>query len=137
MQAEEAYSPGDMGLSRLMRDVEAEVPTPVVRRPVLWQGIAAALLAVVVGQAVFQPRGTEPGGFELAGGDAAMTIAIRPDTTEAALRSLLLDAGVEIVGGPSALGLYELAPLEGVTVDEARAILGASEIVESLEVSEN
>ncbi len=141
MQTEQGYSPGEMGLGRLMREVEAEAPAAIRPRATprwAWQAVAAALLAVVVGQAVFLSRAPDdPGGFTLAGADAAFTIAVRPDTTEEALRALLLDAGVEIVGGPSALGLYQLATIEGVTNEQAIAILSASDIVESLEVPDD
>ncbi|KMW59000.1 hypothetical protein AIOL_003981 [Candidatus Rhodobacter oscarellae] len=140
MQAEEMYSPGEMGLAKLMRDVEAEAEAPAprasqpLRRPVLWQVAAAILLAVVLGQAVFLTQGGDPntGGFELAGTEAAFEITIAPDAPESAIRDLLLEAGVEIVAGPSALGVYQLNPIEGVTEDEARGILSVSDLIESL-----
>lgn len=133
MQAEDAYSPGEIGLARLMRDVQMQTPARAARRPLLWQAAAAVLLAVVVGQAAFLMRPGDPGGYQLAGEEAAFRVTIAPDTSESALRALLLEAGVEIVGGPSALGFYQLAPLDGVTLDAARAILQASEIIESVE----
>ena len=144
LQDEWSYSPGAMGLARLMREVEAEAPAavrPRTGRPVLWQAAAAVLLAVALGQGalLMRPGGTQPDGFSLASGpaDAALTIAIRPDATEEALRSLLLQAGVEITAGPSALGFYQLAPAEGVTLDQARAILEASDIIDSLTTPED
>ena len=139
MQAEETFSPGEVGLARLMRDVEISAPAAANTnaRPRIWQIAAAVLLAVVLAQGAFMMRSTDPGGFELAGGDAALTVAFQPATTEADLRQLLLDAGVEIVAGPSALGLYQLALIEGVTLDEARAALQSSSLIESLELPEN
>lgn len=138
MQAEDqGYSPGEMGLARLMREVPKEEPQKRVRRPWVWQAAAAVLLAVVVGQALLQDRGTVPGGFELVGSDAApLTVAFAPDTAESQLRELLLRAGVEIVAGPSALGLYRLKPLEGTTVPAAAALLRESGLVETLEVAD-
>ena len=138
MQAEEAFSPGEVGLARLMKDVEASTPTAANTnaRPRFWQIAAAVLLAVVLGQGAYMMRGTDPGGFELAGGETAMTVAFAPTTSEELLRTLLLDAGVETVGGPSALGLYQIGLLDGVTLDQARAALDASALVESLEVPE-
>jgi len=137
MQADEGYSPGEIGLARLMRDVGKDAPRQRIRRPLVWQAVAAALLAVVVAQAVFQFRGTDPGGYQLAGGeDAPFTVAFAPRTPEAELRALLLQAGVEIVRGPSALGLYQLAPLEGTKLSKARDVLQGSDLIESLEVSD-
>ena len=138
MQAEESFSPGEVGLARLMNDVEATTPTAANTnsRPRYWQIAAALLLAVVLGQGAYMMRSSDPGGFELAGGDTAMTIAFQPDATEDALRALLLDAGVEFVGGPSALGLYQIGLLEGVSLDQARTVLEASSLIESLEVPE-
>ncbi len=134
MQAEEDFSPGEMGLARLMRDIPKDEPQKRVNRPWIWQAAAAVLLAVIVGQAVLLDR-DGPGGFELAGGeDAPITAAFAADTPEADLRALLLSAGVEIVAGPSALGLYRLSPLEGTAIADAEVVLRSSEIVESLEV---
>ena len=142
MQAEEiGLTPGEFGLARLMRDVgEEQQPAAVapksVTRPRVWQIAAALLMAVVIGQAVLlSGTGDGGGGYELAGeGGADMTVAFVPDAPEAAIRTLLLDAGVEIVGGPSALGLYQLQLLEGVTLDEAEAALrAAGDVIESLD----
>ena len=136
MQAEEDYSPGEMGLARLMRDLPKEEPQKRVNRPWVWQAAAAVLLAVVVGQTVLLDR-DGPGGFELAGAeDAPITAAFAADTPESDLRALLLSAGVEIVAGPSALGLYRLSPLEGTEISDAEAVLRGSGIVESLEVTD-
>lgn len=135
-----AFSPGEMGLARLMRDIEPHQQRSVpVNRPYIWQIAAAVLLAVVIGQAVLLPTADRSGpGYELAGGgQATFTIAVRPDTTEAALRTLLLEAGVEIVSGPSAIGLYGLAVLEGTVVDDARDRLrAATNIIETLDEAE-
>lgn len=150
MQAEDGFSPGEMGLARLMRGVEdetpeaapAQIPTPP-RRTWVWQAAAAVLLAVVVGQAALTwrapaPGGPAPGGYELAGGaEAALTVTVAPGVSEAALRALLQQTGVVIVGGPSALGLYELAPAEGVDVDKARAALEASALIDSVQGPED
>ncbi len=138
MQTEEAFSPGEMGLARLMRAVET-TPAAPVKRPWLWQAAAAVLLAVVLGQGLALMRTndpSDPGGYQLAGDTPAFTIAFHADTTESQLRDLLLLAGVEIVHGPSALGLYQIAPLEGVTQAQAHATLAASELIESIETSD-
>lgn len=137
MQAEDTgFSPGELGLARLMRDVDAQTAQVTTPRSRIWQIAAAVLLAVAIGQTVLLTQADETGqGFELAGETpAAFTVTIAPATTEAALRALLLNAGVEIVSGPSALGLYGLALMEGVGLDAARSQLqAATDIIETLE----
>ncbi|WP_071672427.1 hypothetical protein [Nioella nitratireducens] len=162
MQADEVQSPGAFGLARLMRDVEAEgrvapaapaeTPSNVVSitRLRLWQVAAAVVLAAGLGWNLVQmplgPTATAPqmadplaeqapAGYSLAGGDsdAMFTVAFASDATEAEIRSLLVGAGVEIVSGPSALGLYGLSVLEGEDADTARAALASAEIVDDLQ----
>jgi hypothetical protein len=97
------------------------------------QGDRAALL----GQAVWNSN-LDDGDYTLAsGGEAPLTVTFAPNATEGQICAILLEAGVEIVGGPSALGLYELSPLEGVASDDATAILEEnSEILESIDRAE-
>jgi len=157
MQAERAESPGDFGLARLMRDVEAEGGTDApatandnvvpLSRLRIWQVAAAVVLAVGIGFSLPQVGpGPDPvavrdtdreagEGYSLAsGGETAdFTIAFSPDATEREIRAVLLDAGVEIVGGPSAIGLYELGLLDFATVDGASEILSSADIVEDVE----
>lgn len=137
MQSEDiGFSPGEMGLARLMRGIEAETTSAPVQRSNLWQIAAALLLAVAVWQGIFMYSGMQSDPDYVLAGDAeaTFTIAINPDATEADLRSLLLDAGVEIVSGPSAIGLYGLTVLDGVDAETARATLAAAtDIIETLE----
>ncbi|MEZ5713866.1 MAG: hypothetical protein R3D85_01075 [Paracoccaceae bacterium] len=139
MQDEAEFTPGEMGLARLMRGVEAETAVAAApRRTWIWQAAAAVLLAVAVGQAALTWRAPAPGGYELAGaGEAALSVAVAPGVSEEAFRALLLDAGVAIVGGPSALGLYDLAPSEGTDLAAARAALEASPLIDSVQSPED
>lgn len=163
MQAEDIRSPGEFGLARLMRDVGREqaavaaapAPAPVLRRPLVWQAVAAVALAAFLGQTwVAQQRGAElrygltngvdaTARFGLAGGGEApvaapsapvLVVAFVPTATEAEIRDLLLNAGVEIVAGPSALGLYRLA---GDDLTAAQARLEGAGIVESIQRAED
>ena len=160
MQTEEVASPGDFGLARLMRDVEAETPVTAppaaandnvvpVTRLRLWQTAAAVILAVGLGVNLLPGPGDAPEtgrsiatdeaptteeGFSLASGGAPdFTIAFAPDAREAEIRALLLQAGVEITQGPSALGLYGLSLLDSVSDETARPILANSGIVDDLQ----
>ena len=140
MQAEDmGFSPGEMGLARLMKEV-GEAPQKRAAQPTrIWQIAAALLMAVVLGQALLLTRGgTNDPGYVLAGETpAAFTVTIQPDATEADLRTLLLDAGVEIVAGPSALGLYQLGLVEGSDARAAReALEDAPAIIETLTAAE-
>lgn len=152
MRAEEVASPGDFGLARLMRDVDAEtrVAAPVaandnvvpLMRLRIWQVAAAVVLAVGIGFNLpqFGPStapmdSAEPAGFTLASGgaDADFTVVFAPDATEAEMRALLLQAGLEIVSGPSALGIYGLGLIDAEMSDAAFAALSASAIVEDVQ----
>ena len=131
MQAEEdSYSPGQMGLARLMNDLDAApANSNAAPRGRLWQLAAAVLFALLLIQSAFLVGG-EDEGFTLAGGDTGPTVAFAPDATEAQIRAVLLDAGAVIVDGPSALGLYTLAPLSEDAVD----LLRDSPLIESLDL---
>lgn len=132
MQADDdGVSPGELGLARLTRATAAKAPPRV--RPVIWQIAAALLLAIALmqGAVLLMERG-QPG-FQLAGAPRPdFTLALRPEAPEAAIRALLQAAGAEIVAGPSALGLYSLAVVNGLSLDDAYDLLSASEIVESV-----
>jgi len=54
--------------------------------------------------AVYEPAGTSETG-------PLIQVRFEPGATERQIRTLLVDAGLEIVAGPSASGVYRLAPL--------------------------
>jgi anti-sigma factor RsiW len=133
------FSPGEMGLARLMRDVEAERKAAPAAGAMLWKIAAALLFVIAIGQTVLLTTdGAPEAGYTLAGGAKAdFSITVQPDATEAELRELLLDAGVEIVSGPSALGIYELALTQTASRDStAEKLRAASDIIESLEMAD-
>jgi hypothetical protein len=76
--------------------------------------IQAAVLAPLLRQdnATLEPLS----GASVAGGGANMQLTFKPDATEKQIRELLRANGVEIVAGPSALGVYQAR-----AVDPARA----------------
>lgn len=145
MQAEDVRSPGEFGLARLMRDIGREGGGPVTlnpvteapRRPWLWQVAAAAAVVALLAQTVFLREGTPTGGgYELAGASQTgdLVVGFVPQASEEAIRALLLDLGLEIVGGPSALGLYRLGVGEGGDPTAAStALRAAADVVESVE----
>jgi hypothetical protein len=142
MQAEAPRSPGEFGLARLMRDVRQEqaaatsAPSAAPRRPWLWQAVAALALAALLGQVIW-PRPAADGRFELAGAGrdagAALVVGFAASATEAQIRTLLVDLGLEIVAGPSAVGLYRLQGVDDTDPDAAlRALQASPDIVESV-----
>lgn len=124
MQAEAAgYSPGEIGLARLKRSIAAHPgPAPLRRMISLRVAAVAAFVAAGLGFAVhnsFRPAPVEY--IQASGGEdgAALVVAFRPDATAKAISQYLLAEGVIILDGPSALGLYRLALLDGNTTSLA------------------
>jgi len=146
MQAETpARLPGEFGLARLMRDIGNEAraaePAPAPRGR-LWRYAAVAAVALFAVQTALiwtQPDAV----IDLAGGGIervegpAFTVAFQPEAREAEIRALLLEAGLVIVDGPSALGLYTLAAPETETAQAAlETLLARPDLVESAEPEE-
>jgi anti-sigma factor RsiW len=126
-------TPGEFGLARLLRDVDREAARAPAR-PVLPWGIAAAAVVGAVAMGIVWL--SEPGDptFRQASGGAdatLLTVAFRPDATEAEISALLQTLGLEIAGGPTAIGLYRIRPTEGAdaaaTVEALRAETGVVE----------
>jgi len=153
MQAEDVQSPGEMGLARLMREIDAEAESPVVPQAGLpeaanlptapgsfWKIAAVVLFGLVVVQTAYigYDGGTD---FELAGGQEApvsaehkIRVAFAADAAEADIRALLLEQGLVIVDGPSAIGLYTLAAADAAArADALTALQVRVDIVESAE----
>lgn len=134
LQTEPVQSPGEFGLARLMRAVEAEAkvaPPVAATRSTVWRIAAALLFAAFAVQSLYLWQG--PGGpaVTLAGDEVAgLTVAFAPDATEEAIRALLLAADLQVIAGPSAIGLWVLT---GPDLAAAEAALAASPLVESVE----
>ncbi|WP_127109242.1 hypothetical protein [Pararhodobacter zhoushanensis] len=141
MQAEEIRSPGAFGLARLMRDVgresEATVPTRAPSRSWMWQAVAAVAVVGLLAQTFYQrDTGESETRYALASADmpGALVVSFAPDATEETIRMLLVGQDLEIVAGPSALGLYRLDVVDGGDLTAAAAALRrAPQIVESVE----
>lgn len=129
MQAEDPLaSPGEFGLARLMRDIKAEdapqtAPAP---RTTLWRAQGFALAAAIAGLAALllpmlsQTPAPEPV-FEQASGAVGgdLVVSFADSATAAQIADLLLDTGLVIVEGPSALGLYHLAVQDDLSPEAA------------------
>jgi anti-sigma factor RsiW len=130
-------TPGEFGLARLMRDID-RIETPKVREPFFLKGlaVAAATAVLVVGIGwVIQPQSDT---FVQASGDApteALTVAFQSEATQSEISAILLDLGLEVAGGPSALGLYSLVATDGGDLAQlADALRGKTAVVESVDL---
>lgn len=109
-------SPGELGLARLRRriaeDRRAGATSPSGIR--WWQAaaIAATVLVAVQAAFLFGPI-DEDGQLITATGPGldgpTIQVTFVAEAREAAIRELLLDLGLEIVEGPSAVGVYRLS----------------------------
>lgn len=132
-------SPGEFGLARLMRDIDRqEAPAPRRRSMILPWSIAAAASAGFLALALgwMPAERSEP--YLQASGDADgvfLTVAFQPEATQSDVSALLLEYGLEIVEGPSALGLYRVAPGNGRDLDALAADLrNRATIIESIDL---
>jgi anti-sigma factor RsiW len=131
-------SPGAFGQARLMRDLDREARP--LRSNRLWQGVAAAAMALLVVQTLVVQTGSDlrlaEGKVEVASGPV-LTVAFAGTATEAEIRALLIELDLTIVSGPSALGLYRLAARDEAARAAALERFGAATgLVESAEAEE-
>lgn len=147
-EAQEGWSPGELGFRRLLRDIEREAPASPraawTESLALWRGVAAAavIALVVVSAWPSHEEGALPGGGGAGPGygtatdpsDAAAVaqIAFQPTATEAEIRGLLAENRARLVDGPSALGIYRIQFESVEARDAAMERMRASGIVESV-----
>lgn len=100
-------SPAEFGLARLRRDIDRFESR---RKWPLRAGLAAAIVAILAVGVTLSLRAPQPRYVQASGDTNTGTIAVTfsPQATEGAIRSLLLDNGLTLVNGPSALGIYHL-----------------------------
>lgn len=126
--------PGELGLARLMRVVDAE---PRQSAPPHRQGggrlaasvAVAAVLSSVLTLTLTRDRSGEGAVYEQASGEdlaATVTVTFRPEATEAAISALLRAKGLVIVDGPSAIGLYRIGLPYDLTAPDAASYLAAA-----------
>ncbi|MEM6482883.1 MAG: hypothetical protein AAF922_10880 [Pseudomonadota bacterium] len=140
LQDEEAsHSPGEFGLARLMRDIDAETTMAVTHvggkrsgASSFWKIAAVVLLGLFSAQSAFVYLKGEQDGtdVQLASGDPAVSterptlrLDFDPDATVSEIASLLLETELTIVDGPSAIGFYTLEALDEAGYAQALEIL--------------
>lgn len=110
-----ATSPGEIGLKRLLRQIQQPVSiaasTSQPTQGWKWAAIAASLLLVVQTSTTLLPSDD----YQAAGQqgkhlqpDVSLTVTFSPDVSEQQLRDLLIQHRITIIDGPSALGVYQL-----------------------------
>ncbi len=143
-------SPGPFGRARVMRDIEraeaAQIDDQLRAGAVRRQGsplpsvLAAAVVAGVFALGVGWFSQADRPTFELAsGGDVVavqgpvLTVAFRPDATEAQIAAVLRDLRLGIVAGPTALGLYRVeAPASSDLSELASRLRAVPDVIESV-----
>lgn len=117
VKSAETGSPGEFGLRRLKASLrrESDYGGRGGRPRYGWRvAMSAAVLVIAVQAVLLVDTWRQRGAYELAGaGPDKPTIQLRlaPGATEAAIRRLLNDLQVEIVAGPSSVGVYRVAPV--------------------------
>ena len=139
---QDGWTPGEIGLRRLMRDIDREAERRSLQwadSVALWRGVAAAAVLALVVMSAFRIGGEGRGGlggYEIASGRteglALAQVTFAPSATEAEIRSLLVGAGARIVDGPSALGVYRLAFETDAARDDAVAMMTTARAVENV-----
>jgi hypothetical protein len=138
--------PGDLGLARLMRAIDAETAPRAVSGGRSDMGRLAASVAVaavmssLLTYGVMQSGQTDAPVYEQASGEdpgAALIVTFQPESTEAAISALLREKGLVIVDGPSAIGLYRIGlPVDMTGDDAARYLTAATSIIATVELTE-
>jgi hypothetical protein len=136
--------PGEEGLKRLLAEIGPDtvppqpgafaVPVPANTNAPIWARMAALAAAAAFGAllsvAVLQPSAEEPFA-EMVSGPSIMssvgpsfTVVFQPDASLEAISGALREQGLTVVDGPSAVGLFRLARVDGVdpTLAEAEAL---------------
>lgn len=105
-------SPGELGLKRLRRDLDAAAPEATPERPWWRPALATAALVIIVQGVLLLnlwQTDTAPGITPLGeAGGSLLQVRFDPQAREAQIRALLREVGAVIVDGPSAVGLYRL-----------------------------
>lgn len=121
-------APGELGLARLKREIAtqgafsapkaANDDTPLMLSR--WRMAAVFAMAATVALAaalVLRGPGAPVESYQLAGSGEVQEgihfkVAFAPSVTEAEMRALLSELDLTIIGGPSALGLYDVRTLD-------------------------
>jgi hypothetical protein len=137
-QPQKENSPGEMGLQRLQHHLKHHKTVKTNVNTWRYAAIAASLLLLVQTTVTLispTPDIFIPAGDGLSGADKAeliINVTFSPTATEAEIRALLIRLDATIIDGPSALGLYRIAP--GMAASKALEALKSEPIIESAHI---
>lgn len=142
MREEALPSAGALAQQRLMAAVKrtsqdaAPIEQEIHQTKTQWpfaRMVAVLAVAALVGQSLFVWRGNDAPGYELASSGAVgdLLVAFQPNATEEMIRETLLSLDMQIVSGPSSLGLYRLS--SGDTDVGVQALAARNDVIESVE----
>ena len=112
-----------------------------MRRP----GLAFAMMALVIGQAAVigtlwsgpaarqEALSGSPADPKTAPGSVVLSVAFNPLASEMVIRGVLAQARAQIVSGPSALGLYQIAVPHEIANESMLRLQQAVGVVESVQ----
>jgi anti-sigma factor RsiW len=137
---DQGQPPNELGWRRLegaiKRGNDASRRTPAPGRLAMLRAAAVFLGFVVLGQGVyiaaFAPSPEAPAFRTASTGAQAhvLAVAFAADARADGIERLLREAEAQIVGGPSAIGLYRLAFTSEAAMSDARAALAASPLLD-------
>lgn len=111
-------------------------PTPILALGLV---VLAVVQTAVIGGLIFTapasqvPLGSALTPISAAPGKLLLTVAFKPEASELSIRSLLASTGLQIVAGPSALGLYVLAVPAEQAESSIVQLRQAGSVVESVQ----
>lgn len=123
-------SPGELGLARLMRDIDRAQPAPLVEKRTVWASLAASAVTAL---AIFGwTQMTNEPVYVQASGESAIEgieVLLHPNITVQELSDTLIDLELVIVDGPTALGIYRIGPEAGQELSEvANKLMGLTNV---------
>lgn len=134
-------TPGEFGLERFRRTLDRHLRQE--RRLKFWRALTALAASLFVGIGVLyvvRPGADDPGRYQAlqAPGSGTLQVRFQPTATSAQMQDLFRDVGLQVVAGPSALGVYRVRLRERdtpVARDEAvRQLRDRAQIVEFAEL---
>lgn len=146
--AEPDYSPGELGLKRLQREIaqnkQASAPLAANDNQRFWRPAAIAACLLVLLQLGIEWSQPSPDtlyqaaqGDHMSGtsGEMMLHVTFAPTATEEQIRRLLREQKLQFKGGPSALGVYQLSShVVARDLQQLLTTLHDTEFVESVQV---
>ncbi|MTI08988.1 anti-sigma factor [Curvivirga aplysinae] len=151
-ETEALKSPGEFGLKRLQKEIRREAEKDDFIQQVtekvapeqnnnIWRiATIAACLLLAIQTTVVLPEWGQEDDLNAAGASTAifikgtvLSVTFNPAAREESIRDLLLTVDAQIVDGPSALGVYQIA-VSGDVEDISEKLLAYKNLIESVQI---